>query len=124
MAQSIELYLDDPPPSANRLWRRAGTIIHKSTEYKKWLTNAGWQAKAQAHGKKITGSFRFSAQLVRPDKRRRDLDNRIKPLLDLITGCGLVEDDCFAEMISVRWVSSGYPVTIRIETAMEDGSLL
>jgi len=124
VATSIEIHLDLPPPSANRMWRRAGHIIHKSTEYKKWLKDAGVIAKSQARGRRVDGSFRISAQLVRPDRRKRDLDNRIKPLLDLLVGVRIIEDDCFAEMISVRWVSAGAPVSLVIEPCTADGTLL
>src|SRR3990167_7663956 len=74
----IELHLP-MPPSANRLWRRSGARMHKSSQYTEWLRVAGLMVMAQRI-KGITGPYKLSIQLLRPDKRRRDLDNRIKSI--------------------------------------------
>jgi crossover junction endodeoxyribonuclease RusA len=104
------------PPSANRIWRRSGTRIHKSTAYTKWLRDCGYIAKAQQLGK-ISGPYALTIQAVRPDRRRRDLDNAIKPLSDLLVSLGVVRDDSDAELISIRWVTSGPALSIRVTKA-------
>lgn len=104
------------PPSANRLWRRAGHVMHKSAHYVAWLQDAGWLAKAQKP-KRIVGAYKLTIQARRPDKRRRDLDNLIKPTNDLLASIGVVSDDCHCEMICARWVTSGDAFTVRIEAA-------
>ena len=111
----IELQLPFPP-SANRLWRRSGTHMHKSKTYTDWLKEAGWQVIAQKPGG-IKGPYKISINAVRPDKRRRDLDNLLKPISDVLVSVGVVADDCHAEMISMRWVTAGEGVTVRVEKA-------
>jgi crossover junction endodeoxyribonuclease RusA len=104
------------PPSANRLWRNSRGRTHKSTEYCNWLNHAGYVARAQRPGK-ICGPYKISITAVRPDKRRRDLGNLEKPISDLLQSLGVVEDDCNAEMICVRWVTAGEGITVHIEPA-------
>lgn len=111
----IELQLPFPP-SANRLWRRSGHTIHKSKTYTDWLRDAGWQVIAQKAGG-IAGPYTLSIQAKRPDKRRRDIDNLIKPISDLLVSVGAVADDTHCEMVSARWVTSGEGVTVRISPA-------
>ena len=111
----IELHLPYPP-SVNSIWRRSGTTIHKSSKYKKWIRDAGWQVAAQKPGG-IKGPYAMSIQAVRPDKRRRDLANLEKVVSDLLQSLGVVEDDSYAELISMRWVTTGEGVTVRITPA-------
>ena len=103
------------PPSANRLWRRSGKRIHKSAQYQAWLTDAAWTARSQRQGA-IVGPYALSLQAKRPDKRRRDLDNLIKPVSDALTQAGVIADDCWAEMISMRWVTQGDGVHVRVQS--------
>lgn len=104
------------PPSANRLWIRARKGMRKSPAYVAWLFEAGLLAKSQ-RPKSVSGPYKLSIQATRPDKRKRDLDNIIKPLADLLQTVGVIRDDCDCEMISARWVTAGEGVTVRIEPA-------
>jgi crossover junction endodeoxyribonuclease RusA len=101
------------PPSANRLWRAGRGHVHLSPAYTQWLDEAGWHVAEQRRGH-IRGPYRLGIAALRFDRRKRDLDNLIKPINDRL---GVVEDDCLAELISVRWVTSGPPVTVRVEAA-------
>lgn len=113
MSVTLQLPL---PPSANRLWVRAQKGMRRSDEYTAWLLEAGWTAKTQ-HPGKVDGPFKVSIHATRPDKRRRDLDNIIKPTLDLMQHPAIVEDDSDCEQVSARWVTAGEGVTIIIEQA-------
>lgn len=111
----IELWLPYPP-STNRLWRRARVGMIKSAEYVAWLLEAGAEARRQQAGK-IMGTYKLSITAARPDKRKRDLDNIIKPVSDLLKSIGTIEDDCLCEMITARWVTTGDGVAVRLEPA-------
>jgi len=39
------------PVSVNRIWRSHRSGVHKSTEYRYWLTEAGWELRAQRPGR-------------------------------------------------------------------------
>src|SRR3972149_3390704 len=98
----IKLHLPYPP-SANRLWRRSGNHIHRSTKYTKWLSDAGYIALSQRPGG-INGPYRMTIQAVKPDNRRRDLDNLFKATSDLLVSVGVIDDDCECTMISAKWI--------------------
>ena len=64
------------PPSANRLWRTTSTgKMHNSPEYVAWRKTAVQNAVLQAGRRKISGPYKLTLEVVRPDKRKRDLDN-------------------------------------------------
>ena len=94
------------PPSANRLWRHAGIgKAYKSAEYKAWLTEAGYKARQQAKGH-VAGCYALRVIAGPPDRRKRDLDNLLKPISDLIEGLGLIEGDHLCQRIEAEWSST------------------
>lgn len=105
----------DLPPSVNRLWAvsKSGRM-YRTTKYSLWRKHAVWEAANQAKGKRITGRFRLIMEVVRPDKRKRDLDNLLKASLDCLTEAGVIADDSFCEHIEAKWVVSGIPCTLTI----------
>lgn len=90
------------PPSQNRLWRNSGKRVYRDPKYMTWLKEAGWVIKI-ARAEKIIGPFSASIILNPPDKRRIDIDNRVKGLLDLAQQSGLIEDDCLCRLLVVAY---------------------
>lgn len=41
----------------------------------------------------VTGHVSITLVYVMPDRRKRDLDNYLKPVLDALTECNIIEDD-------------------------------
>jgi crossover junction endodeoxyribonuclease RusA len=111
----IELVLPYPP-TANKIWIRAYKGMRLAPHYERWLASAGIIANAQRQGM-MPGRYKLSIDAVRPDRKKRDLDNIIKPISDLLVKIGSVQDDSLCEMISARWVTTGEGVTVRIEAA-------
>lgn len=111
----IELHLPFPP-SANNLWRSDRGRVHKSDEYKAWLKAAGWAVIGQ-NSACITGPYQLMIQAKRPDRRHRDLGNLEKPISDLLQQMRVIEDDRFAEMITMRWVTEGAEIYVRVQSA-------
>jgi Holliday junction resolvase RusA-like endonuclease len=111
----IELQLPFPT-SANDLWSRTARGMRRSDAYTAWLVEAGWEARRQRPGK-IEGPYKLTIHAVRPDSRRRDLGNLEKGVSDLLESLGIIENDCLAEMISMRWVTSGEGITVILEPA-------
>lgn len=104
------------PVSTNSIWSRTKTGMRKSPKYTAWLIEAGQIAKHhRAHA--IVGKYKLHLAAVRPDNRKRDIDNLIKGVSDLLVSCGLVRDDSDCEMVSARWVTTGEGVTVRVEPA-------
>lgn len=119
-----EIYLSQFPPSQNRIWRSNRGRVHKSDKYENWLVASGYEV-IQQRPENISGPYKMTVALRRPttkkgkiSKVKRDIDNfAFKAVSDLLKTVGVVDDDCHAEMISARWVTSGPAVTIRVERA-------
>jgi crossover junction endodeoxyribonuclease RusA len=86
------------PPSTNHIWRRGPGQTYKSQNYRDWITQAGWTAKAQRPGK-VVGPYALTMRAARPHRRKRDLDNLLKPISDLLCGIGIIEDDSLCRRI-------------------------
>ena len=113
----MNVTLDLPyPPSANRLWRTYRGRVCKSREYKDWLVVAGFAARSQGLTE-VVGPYKISINATRPDKRRRDLDNIIKPVSDLMQSIGVIKNDSDCELLTARWLTTGDGVNVRIEPA-------
>ena len=110
----IQIILD-LPPSVNKLWgvNKSGRM-YKTTKYSLWLRVSVWEAASQSKGQKITGPFQLRMEVVRPDKRKRDLDNLLKASLDCLTSAGVIADDSFCEHIEAKWVPFGPACTLTI----------
>lgn len=94
------------PPSANHLWRNVSGKTLKSEEYRKWLALASALVMSQ-RPKAVRGGYSLTVIATRPDNRRRDLDNLIKPVSDLLKFSGVIEDDSLARSIFIGWSDEG-----------------
>ena len=90
------------PPSANRMFTRRMTRRgHRdlTAEYKTWRDTAGWIVKMQIVGfETIACRFRISIEVPRS---RMDLDNHLKPILDLAQNLGIISNDANATGIAI-----------------------
>jgi len=105
------------PPSVNDMFVNApGKGRVKSKKYASWTTEAMWSIKSQKI-KPIEGEVSISIGLVAPNRRPMDADNRVKAILDAITGAGVIQDDNnrFVRRLSVEWLPSGEPCTVIIQ---------
>ena len=66
--------------------------------------------------KDIDYAVKVEIQAFRPDRRRRDLDNLLKALLDSMTYAGVMQDDALIEDLRVYWADEvGGMVKVTIE---------
>ena len=80
------------PPSVNAIWRvRHGRNI-VAAEYRRWRDAAGKELIIQ-RPRAFKGPVEVSIRLCAPHNRTWDLDNRVKPLFDLLVNCQVVEGD-------------------------------
>ncbi len=80
------------PPSINHYWRRVGrhTLISR--------TGRAFRAEvvailAQRRVRMLDGALEIEIELHPPDRRRRDVDNALKSLLDALQHGGAYADD-------------------------------
>jgi crossover junction endodeoxyribonuclease RusA len=101
------------PPSANRLWRSVRGRVIRSAEYDGWLTSASWAVKEAVKKtydrKGIPGPYGLYVQVCPPDRRRRDIDNLIKPISDSLVHGGAVVDDGLCQVIQIEWAAEAKP---------------
>lgn len=108
------------PPSVNHYWmqdrKRGRTYIgKKGVAYR---SEAGWLARiARAGREPFACEISVALDVYPPDKRRRDIDNILKAMLDAMQHAGVYEDDYLVTelMVSRRGVVPGGRVIARIK---------
>ena len=83
------------PPSMNHYWRNVSGRTLISKEGRLYRERIQAQAIAEGWSLWLGRSERLAVRInaIPPDKRRRDLDNMLKPMLDALTHAGLWDDD-------------------------------
>ena len=95
------------PPSVNSYWRHpsSGALAGRNL-----ISEQGraYRSEVVAHAilqrmvnSALSGRLAIEIQAFPPDKRRRDLDNILKALLDSITHAGIIEDDSQFDAIAI-----------------------
>ncbi|UZX16542.1 RusA family crossover junction endodeoxyribonuclease [Thermus sp. PS18] len=79
------------PPSVNHYWAARGNGRYLSPQAKAWHKEAWALLKAQRV--RFTGEVAVYLMAYPPDRRRRDLDNILKAVLDALVKAQVLEDD-------------------------------
>jgi len=90
------------PPSVNHYWRHVGhrTLISRTGRaYRQQVLHDVEQLGLRA----ITGPIKLEVIATRPDRRRRDLDNLLKSLLDALDHADVYEDDSQIQDLRITW---------------------
>lgn len=92
------------PPSVNNYWLRRpdGKGVRVSAEGVAFRESCMWQARAQKADVGLDGALAVEIVAHMPDKRRRDLDNVLKALLDGLTHAGVWADDSQVVDLHIR----------------------
>ena len=117
----IDLMIDLPwPPSVNRIWRsqKAGKRrVYLAPEYASWKKAADILAISLGqvkHFKRINGGFEAHIILQR---RRGDIDNRVKAILDWAQSRELILDDSNCERLLVERGEAPHGARLILRTA-------
>lgn len=106
------------PPTLNNLFRNVpmrGRVPTK--KYEQWQKLAMGELMVQK-ARPVFGPVRVSMSFVRPDKRKRDLDNLMKAPLDILVKAGVIQDDSLITEIAIRWSApGGQPCSITVRPA-------
>lgn len=89
------------PPSVNHLWRRVGhrTLLSRGGRTFRRAVHA---ALAERGVRPIAGRLAVTIDVHPPDRRRRDLDNALKALLDALQHGGAYHDDAQIDDLHIR----------------------
>lgn len=101
------------PPSTNNLFENASKGRRRSPRYNAWRETAGKLLMMQGR-KHVRGCVALAVDLVKPDRRKRDLSNTLKAIEDLLVDMQVIEDDSLIQALSVQWVESGVPCVVTI----------
>lgn len=97
-----ELAIELPyPPSVNHYWRRVGArtlISREGRRYRERIASILALRRVQP----IVGALSVRVTVNPPDRRRRDLDNAMKALLDALEHGGAYEDDSQIDHLDIR----------------------
>ena len=80
------------PPSVNHYWRHVGPRTLISREGRRFRRRVCAQL-ADSGLRRLSGPLQIEIEVYPPDRRRRDIDNVQKALLDALQHGGLYEDD-------------------------------
>lgn len=104
------------PPTVNTYWRHANrggtTIVYIAKEGQIYRTAV--QGLIANKRKLHTGRLKVEIEAWPPDKRKRDLDNILKSLLDAMTYAGIWEDDSQIDDLRIYRATIGGMVKVRI----------
>lgn len=97
-------------------------FIISSERHNDWETGAIEELSLQFNGYKVTDyPITISATFYNSSKRRKDLDNQISSVLDVLVKAGVIEDDNvnFIDRLSLKYggVDKHNP---RVEISLED----
>jgi len=109
--------LDLPyPPSVNHYWRHVGPRVLVSREGRAYRSKVG-AILARRRVRPLVGSLAIEIDVHPPDRRRRDLDNLLKSLLDALAQGGAYEDDSQIDRLLLirRQVMAGGKIHLLIE---------
>ncbi|WP_439242418.1 RusA family crossover junction endodeoxyribonuclease [Lonepinella sp. BR2474] len=118
MSEWVEITLPYPP-SVNTYWRHTRDGRHYISEKGKAFQASCKQACEPF--KLIKGNVSIDILMFPPDKRKRDVDNILKALLDGLTHSGIIEDDSLIVDLRVRKqlvVRDGGMIRMRIEAVV------
>lgn len=81
------------PPSANSLFKNRKGGRAKTAAYTSWLLAASGALSRSHLPKYYSVPVEISLAVTMPDRRIRDLDNLVKPSVDLLVRHGIIEAD-------------------------------
>ena len=113
------------PPTVNTYYRNVGGIMKISRRGRDYAEHVAIALAHRATGETMLGDLAVAVEAWYPNRRKRDLDNLLKPLLDALQKAGIFKDD--SQIVDLRIVKGGLAkplghVFVRVDT-VEGGTL-
>ena len=97
------------PPTVNTFYRTVNGSMKISEKGRAYAKAVADQVLIQRAAKQLAGRLHVHITAFPPDKRKRDLDNLFKSVLDSLTKAGVWLDDSLIDRLSIeRGTIGGY----------------
>lgn len=111
------------PPSVNHYWKHTKQGQHYISAEGKTYQNKVFVACL--HILPLKPPLAVSVEVYVPDKRRRDLDNLWKVILDSLAHAKIIEDDCWQivpkQSIEVKGIEKGGRIVVKLREVRDGG---
>lgn len=91
----------ETPAQKNEV-RFARGRTYKSDRFREWRESALWELRSQGLPERPYQSAEIEVLFVHSDLRRRDGDNQLSSVQDLLVAAGVIADDCWTRIGTPR----------------------
>ena len=91
-----------------------------STRGREYKEAAKWRIFSQGRYEQIKGDVSLFIRAYPPDKRKRDIDNILKPLLDVLTTAGIYKDDSQVTDLRIQKFNPSKPGRVEVMVSSND----
>ena len=100
----LTLEVDGLPPTVNHMYRNARGRRFRTEECREYQQRIVEELTSHWHGVPFEGRLALIISFTTKDRRRWDIDNRLKALQDCLEMAGIIKDDSQIDFISVERV--------------------
>ena len=113
--KNIVLFLSSlPVPKTNRYIRRKNGWVFKPPRVSLWEARALWELKGQYGGETLNCPLSVEVFFFLPDGRKRDIDNMLKSLWDILERAEIIAND------DLIWETK----TVKVKKSETDGTVI
>ena len=103
MGEKLDMELIGLPPTVNHMYRTGNRSRYKTLEVREYQQYAVNKLREAWRGRKtLDGRIELRIKFQTDNKRRWDIDNRVKALQDCLSMAGVIWDDSQVDMLYVE----------------------